>query len=75
MICAEYDQISAIKAFSYETIQQMSPQTFQGELRSKHIIIANYNLPPVSCDRRGLTTLNSLKEIVDVEGTPSFPEN
>jgi hypothetical protein len=72
MICAEYDQSSAIKAICYEAIQQMSPQTFQGELRSKHIIIPDCNLPPVSCDRHGLTTLNSLKEYVDIEGTSPF---
>jgi hypothetical protein len=72
MRCAEYDQTPAIKAISYETVQQMSPQIFQAHLRSKHIVIVDYNPPSVSCDRRGLTTLNSLKEFVTIEGTSLF---
>ena len=73
MLCAEYEQTSAIKAIGYETVQQMSPQSFQEELRSKHIIIADNNLARVSCDRRGLMSLNSLKEFVNIEGTPPLP--
>ena len=46
----------------------MSPRSFQEVLRSKHIIIADYNLPRVSCDRHGLLSLNSLKEVVNIEG-------
>ena len=68
MLCAENEKPSAVKAIGYETVQQMSPQSFQKELRSKHIIIADINLPPISCDRPGLMTLNSLKEIVNIEG-------
>jgi hypothetical protein len=72
MICAEHVQTSAIKAIGNEMIQQMSPQSFQGELRSKHIVIPDINLPPIPCDRRGLMTLNSLKELVEIEGIPPF---
>jgi hypothetical protein len=68
ILCAENERPPTVKAIRYETIQQMSPQSFQEELRSKHIIIAENNLPSISCDRRGLMTLNSLKEIVNIEG-------
>lgn len=64
----ECKQISAIKGIDFETSHQMSPQSFQEELRSKHIVIADYILPHISCDRRGLTSLNSLKEVVNIEG-------
>ena len=67
ILCAENERPPTVKAIRYETIQQMSPQSFQ-ELRFKHIIIAENNLPPISCDRRGLMTLNSLKEIVNIKG-------
>ena len=68
MLCAENEKSSAVKAIGHEVVQQMSPQSFQKKLRSSHIIIADNNLPLVSCDRRGLMTLNSLKEIVNIEG-------
>jgi hypothetical protein len=74
MLCAENEQPSAIEAIDYETVQEMSPQFFQGKLRSKHIIIADNKLPLVSCDRRGLLTLNSLKEFVKIEGALLFPK-
>lgn len=64
----ENHQKSGIKAMDRTVSQQMSPSDFQIMLRSKHVIIIDHNLPVVSCDRRGLTTLNSLKEIVDLEG-------
>ena len=73
MLCTENEQSSAIKVIGYETIQQKSPQSFQDELRSKHIVIADNNLAPISCNRHGLMTLNSLKESVDIEGTLSLP--
>jgi hypothetical protein len=73
MLCAENEQPSAIEAISYETVQEMSPQFFQRKLRSKYIIIADNKLPLVSCDRRGLLTLNSLKEFVKIEGALLFP--
>ena len=46
----------------------MSPRDFQKMLRFQHIVIADYNLPVISCDHRGSMTLNSLKEIVNPEG-------
>jgi hypothetical protein len=73
MRCTE-SLTSAIEAFDYETVLQMSPQSFQKKLRSKHIIIADYNLPRISCDRRGLMSLNSLKEFVNIESTFPFPK-
>ena len=72
MLCSEYDQSSAIKEIDYAKVQQMTPQSFQEQLRSKHIIIADYNLPSISCDRRGLMTLNSLKALVNIEGIYLF---
>ena len=75
MLCTENEQSSAIKAIGYETIQQMSPQSFQEGLHSKHIIIVDNNLPPISCNRYGLMTLNSLKEYVDIEGAFFFLQN
>jgi hypothetical protein len=57
----------AIKAITLETVRDMSPQSFQIELRSKHIVIPDYNLSPISCDRRGIMSLNSLKDVVDIE--------
>jgi hypothetical protein len=70
MHCVEDEQPSAIKAISYELFQGISPQAFQEELRRDHRIIADNNLPLVTCDRRGLMTLNSLKEFVIIEGAP-----
>lgn len=68
-LCMEYDdQTSAITSISRESAQQMSPRSFQELLRSKHIIIADYNLPSIPCDRNGLMSLNSLKETVNIEG-------
>jgi hypothetical protein len=72
MICEEYEQKLAIKAIGCEIVQQMSPQLFQQELRSKHIIIADSKRPSIPCDRHGLMTLNSLKELVNIEGTYSL---
>lgn len=62
-------QASAIKSISREDAQQMSPQLFQETLRKKHILVADHNLPPIPCDRRGLASLNSMKELVNIEGT------
>jgi hypothetical protein len=64
----ENPQKSGIKAIDCTVSHQMSPCDFQEMLHSTHVIIVDYNLPVVSCDRRGLTTLNSLKEVVDLEG-------
>jgi hypothetical protein len=72
MLCTESDQISAIKAIGYEMVQQLSPQAFLNELRFKHIIIADYNLPHISFDRQGFMSLNSLKEFVNIESTSLF---
>ena len=44
MLCSEYNRSSAIKEIDYEMVQQMMPQSFQEQLHSKHIIIADYNL-------------------------------
>lgn len=58
----------AIQSIDLEHVQQMSIQFFQQTLRSRHVIISDYNLPGIPCDRRGLTALNSLKELVNIEG-------
>ena len=68
MLYTECGQTTGIRTINYEMVRQMSPQTFQKGLRTKHIIIPGYNLPRVSCDRGGLMSLNSLKEYVDIEG-------
>jgi hypothetical protein len=68
----EYNPTSAIKLVSRESAQQMSPHSFQKMLRSKQIVIADYNLPYVSCDRHGLMSLNSFKEIVNIEGAKFY---
>ena len=67
-LCMENVLTSAIKSISRELAQQMSPRSFQEVLRSKHIIISDFNLPYISFDRRGLMSLNSLKEHVNIEG-------
>ena len=48
--------------------EQMSPYNFQKMLQFQHIILADYNLPVISCDCHGSMTLNSLKKIVNPEG-------
>ena len=67
-LCTEYSPTSAITSLTCKSAQEMSPNLFQKLLRSKHIIIPDYNLPEISCDRRGLMSLNSLKEHVNIEG-------
>jgi hypothetical protein len=69
MVCDEELRTSAIKVFEPDTVQEMLPQTFQEELRRKHIVVIAHKLTGILCDRRGLTSLNSLKEIVDIEGS------
>jgi hypothetical protein len=59
---------SKIRSITRSDVQEMSPRSFQKILRSKHIVIADYNLPYISCDRKGLTSINSLKELVNIEG-------
>jgi hypothetical protein len=51
---------------------EMTPFAFQDLLNNRHIIISDLNLQKISCNRRGLLTLNSLKEIVNIEGTISL---
>jgi hypothetical protein len=68
MLSEESMQKRAIKRISSETFCGMKPQLFQEELRSKHILVTDNRLPFISCDRRGLMAMNSLKEIVDFEG-------
>ena len=46
----------------------MTTSNFQNILRSRHIIIDSLNLDYIPCNRGGLMTLNSLKEIVNLEG-------
>jgi hypothetical protein len=48
-------------------MEQMSPNSFQNVLRSRHIIIENTGLANVPCNRRGLMSLNGLKEVVKKE--------
>jgi hypothetical protein len=73
MHCDDREETLAIKAIGNELVQRMSPQSFQQELRKKHIIIADNGQPSISCDRAGLMTLNSLKELVKIEGkSPPF---
>ena len=67
----EHSDTPSIKAITFEAVQKMMPQSFQEQLRSKHIIIPDYNLPRVSCDRRGLMSINSLKDVVKIEGMSS----
>jgi hypothetical protein len=64
----EYVSTSKIISTTRNDAQEMSPHSFQKMLRSKHIVIADYNLPYISCDRKGLTSINSLKELVNIEG-------
>ena len=59
---------SMMRAINYQTVRQLSPRSFQEILRSKHIVIVDYNLSHVGCDRPGIMSLNSLKEIVNIEG-------
>jgi len=49
-------------------IDQATPSSFQAVLRDKHIIIPDFNLPKIACDRQGITSLNGLREVVEVEG-------
>jgi len=57
-----------IQSITREQAQQMSIYSFQTLLRSKHVIIPDCDLPIIPCDRRGLTSLNGLKELVNIEG-------
>jgi hypothetical protein len=67
-LCAENVSTSRIKPITRSVIQEMTPCSFQKMLRSNHIVITDYNLPYISCDRNGLMSINSLKELVDIEG-------
>ena len=58
----------AIAILFNETTQTMTPQDFQSVLQTWHIIIPDFNLPSICCNHNGLMTLNSLKEIADIEG-------
>lgn len=49
-------------------MQELTTESFQILLRSSHIIITDMGLSEIPCNRMGLMTLNSLKEIVDIEG-------
>lgn len=51
-----------------EGLEEISTQMFQNELGLHHIIIQGSNLVEIPCNYRGLTSLNSLKEIVNMEG-------
>jgi hypothetical protein len=46
--------------------------SFQVVLWDRHIIIPDFNSPNISCDRQGVTSLNGLKELVQVEGKLIF---
>jgi hypothetical protein len=71
-LCPEYVSTSKIKSITRSVAQEMSPRSFQKMLRSNHIIITDYNLPSISCDRKGLTSINGLKELVNIEGSSYF---
>jgi hypothetical protein len=73
MHCEESERSSAIKAIGSDVVQQMLPQAFHTELRSMHIVIADNNHSHIECNRHGLMALNSLKELVNIEGAHSFP--
>ena len=60
--------VSAFKVLVYQQAQEMSPQNFQKILRTHHIILDGTVLVDIPCNRRGLLTLNGLKEIVNMEG-------
>lgn len=49
-------------------MEEMTTNTFQKLLLSYYIIIDNMGLTNIPCNRRGLMDLNSLKEIVNMEG-------
>ena len=56
-------------------ISQATPSLFQAILRDKHVIIPDFNLPKIACDHQGITSLNGLKEVVEVEGKLHFFRN
>jgi hypothetical protein len=68
----EYVSTSKIKSITRNIAQEMSPRSFQEMLRTNHVVIADYNLPYISCDRKGLTSINGLKERVNIEGNFFF---
>ena len=49
-----------------------TPSSFQVILQDKHIIIPDFNPPKIPCDYQGVTSLNGLKELVQVEGKLIF---
>lgn len=64
----ENSKNSAIAVMNKREVQTMDHRTFQEKLRSHHIVVIDVDLSPISCDRRGLGSLNGLKEMVDMEG-------
>lgn len=59
---------SGITTITKEKVGVLDPRIFQEFLRARHIIIVDIDLPLIPCNRRGLLTLNGLKEIVKMEG-------
>jgi hypothetical protein len=59
---------SALTILTNEIAHQMTSRQFQELLRANHIVITNAHLIEIPCNRRGLTMLNGLKEIVSMEG-------
>ena len=49
-------------------VQKMASHTFQEKLCSHHVIVTDHQLSWISCDYRGLLSLNGSKAIVDMEG-------
>jgi len=64
--------LSVIAIKDDNTIKTMSPHIFQEILHEHHILIPNYNLANIACDRYGLSSLNSLKEVCIMEGISIF---
>ena len=44
------------------------PGLFQTFLRARHIVVSDYDLPRIFCNRRGLLSLKGSKEVVLIEG-------
>lgn len=64
----ENSKFSDIAVMRMDQVQKMGPCTFQEKLRCHHILVTDNGLPLVPCNRNGLSTLNGLKEMVDMEG-------
>lgn len=67
----EDEKRSAFIVMTDEQDRQMSIQQYQEDLRSNHIVVTGTRLVGIPCKSHGLTSLNSVKEIVNMEGMSS----